>query len=288
MKGALVRRGDPVAVVAPCGAFDPDRLGRGLQMMRDAGHVLVPLPDLLRPHRYLASSDDQRAAQLLEALGSPDYAACWIVRGGYGLTRILHRVDPARLPSRPVLGFSDVTALFAALHPHGKGPLVHAPVLHSLPITDPGSVEHLLDLLAGGEPEPLVGEPWIPGEAIGPLVGGNLALLAALCGTPWQLDARGCVLVLEEVGEAPYRVDRMLQQLTSAGVLRGVAAVALGQFVDCRVPDGAGWTLREVLLDHLAPLGVPVVADLPIGHGPQNRAFVWGAAVRVAGGVVSG
>lgn len=274
--GPLVRPGQPIAVVAPCGVHDPERLERGMAMIRTAGHVLAPFPDLLRPVRYLASDDDQRAGQLMEALSSPDYAAVWIARGGYGLTRILDRLDPRRILSKPVIGFSDVTALFAALHPRGLGPLVHGPVLHSLPITEPGSVEHLLDLLAGRPLEPLVGEPWIDGVAEGPLVGGNVALLAALCGTPWQLDARGCVLVLEEVGEAPYRVDRMLQQLGSAGVFDGVVGVAVGDLVDCRVPDGASFTIRDVVLEHIGGLGVPVVGGLPIGHGARNRAFVWG------------
>jgi muramoyltetrapeptide carboxypeptidase len=257
-----------------------------MAMVRSAGHRLVPFPDLLRPVLYLASDDDQRAEQLMEALSSPEYAAVWIARGGYGLTRILDRLDPERILPKPVIGFSDVTALFAALGPHGHGPLVHGPVLHSLPITEPGSVEHLLDLLGGRDVEPLVGETWVEGTAEGPLVGGNLALLAALCGTPWQLDARGCVLVLEEIGEAPYRVDRMLQQLASAGVLEGVVGVALGEFVDCRVPAGATWTLREVLLDHLGRLDVPVVGELPIGHGARNRAFVWGAPGTLAEGAL--
>ena len=222
----LVRTGAPIAVVAPSGIHDPLRLERGMALVRAAGHTLVPFPELLRPVRYLASDDDQRAGQLMEALSSPDYAAVWIARGGFGLTRILERLDPALIQRKPVIGFSDVTALFAALHLQGLGPLVHGPVLHSLPITEPGSVEHLFDLLAGRPVEPLVGESFVPGSVEGPLVGGNLALLAALCGTPWQLDARGCVLAIEEIGEAAYRVDRLLQQLQSAGVFEGVVGIA--------------------------------------------------------------
>ena len=223
----------------------------------------------------------------MEALSSPDYAAVWIARGGYGLTRILDRLEPERIARRPVIGFSDVTALFAALHPSGLGPLVHGPVLHSLAITEPGSVEHLLDLLAGREVEPLVGETWVPGVAEGPIVGGNLALLAALCGTPWQLDARGCVLAIEEIGEAGYRVDRLLQQLRSAGALEGVVGIAVGELVDCKVPEGASWTLRDVVMDHIGGLGVPVVGELPFGHGARNRAFVWGAAAGIGEGRLS-
>ena len=114
------------------------------------------------------------------------------------------------------------------------------------------------------------------GECTGPVLGGNLAVLAALCGTPWQLDARNAILVLEEVGEPAYRIDRLLQQLRDAGVFDRVAGVAVGQLVDCRVPKDATFTLRDVFLDHLVQLRVPAVGGLPIGHGPANRAFVWG------------
>jgi muramoyltetrapeptide carboxypeptidase len=187
-----------------------------------------------------------------------------------------------RVERKPVIGFSDATALFCTLHAHGLGPLVHAPVLHSLAGTEPADVEHLFALLAGDEPEPVQGEPWVEGEAHGPLVGGNLCLLAAMCGTPWQLDATGAILVLEEVGEPPYRVDRLLQQIRSAGVFEGVAGVLIGDFTGADVPEGANWTMRDVLVDQLRDLGVPVVGRLPIGHGARNRAFVWGAQARIA------
>lgn len=278
---SLVPRGAPIAVVAPCGAYDPTRFERGLRLARAAGFELVPLPGLLQPHRYLASSDDHRLEQLQSALSDPRWAAVWIARGGYGLTRILDRLDLTELPRRPVIGFSDVTALHAAMHLQGLGPCVHGPVVHSLPITDDASLLHLWDLLDGAGGASLEGRSLIRGAASGPLLGGNLCLLAATCGTAHQLDARGAILVLEEVGEPAYRIDRMLQQLRSAGVLDGVAGIALGEMVSCKVPDGVDWTLGDVILEQLAPLGVPVVADLPIGHGAQNRAFVYGAEARL-------
>lgn len=281
---ALIAPGTPIAVVAPCGVHDPGRFQAGLEIARAAGHDLRPFPDLLRPHRYLASPDDQRLAQLREALTDPGYGAVWIARGGYGLTRLLDRLDLEGLPRKPVIGFSDVTALHTALHQAGLGPAIHGPVVHSLPVTDAASQAHLWDLLAGRSVEALVGEPWVGGEARGPLVGGNLCLLAAGCGTRYQLDARGAILVLEDVGEVPFRLDRMLQQLRSAGVLDGVVGVAFGRFVQCNPPDGATWTLRDVLLEAVADLGVPVVGELPIGHGAENRAFVVGSPARLSEG----
>jgi muramoyltetrapeptide carboxypeptidase len=281
---ALVPRGAPIAAIAPSGAYDPVRFAAGLAIAREAGHEIVPFDAMLQPERYLAAPDEVRLAHLVEALTSPDYAAVWMVRGGYGLTRLLTPLRerlPKTLPHRPILGFSDVTALFSALDGR-TGPLVHAPVLHALPVTDEASRQALFHLLAGGTPEPLEGETWVPGEAEGRLVGGNLAMFAALCGTEHQLDARGAILVLEDIGEAPYRLDRMLQQLDGTGFFSGVHGIALGEFTACDPPAGSAWSLRDVLLDRFARLNVPVVAGLPIGHGSANRPFVWGAAARLA------
>jgi muramoyltetrapeptide carboxypeptidase len=125
----------------------------------------------------------------------------------------------------------------------------------------------------------------VPGFARGPLVGGNLALLASLCGTPWQVNTAGRILVVEEVGEHAYRIDRMLQQLHDAGSLAGVAGIALGTFTSCT--GGQSWSVRDVLHDQLNRLKVPVIADLPIGHGEQNYAFPLGAVGTIDGAQLS-
>jgi muramoyltetrapeptide carboxypeptidase len=280
----LVPPGTPIAVVAPAHAYDPDRFEAGLRIARERGHDLRPLPGLLQPHRYFAAPAPHRLAQLVEALTDDQYGAVWIVRGGSGVTQLLEWLPYTRLPKRAVIGFSDVVALLVALTSRVGSPVVHGPVVHSLSLTDEASLDHLFDLLEGRPVAPLVGQMWVDGEASGALVGGNLCTLAAMAGTRFQLDAHGAILVLEEVTEAPYRIERNLQQLRSAGVLDGVAGVAVGTFLDCDPPAGAAWSLREVLLDHLGPLGVPVVGGLPIGHGPANRAFPWGVEATLAGG----
>lgn len=285
MKPPLIRKGARIAVVATCGVHDPARLQRGIDMIRSAGHTIEPWPDLQSPWRYLASSDDVRLSQILSALADPAVDAVWIARGGYGLTRLLAKIEDAivagKVKPKPILGFSDVTALYCLMHKHSHGPLVHGPVVHSLPVTEPGSVEHLMSLLSGEPPEPMHGEAWAPGTASGPLIGGNLSLLAALCGTRWQLSARGAILLVEEIGEAPYRVDRLLQQIADAGVLDGVAGVAFGEFEGCKPPEGASYTLEDVLREKVASLGVPVIGNLPVGHGARNRAFVWGSPASI-------
>jgi muramoyltetrapeptide carboxypeptidase len=279
--------GAPIAVVAPAGIHDPVRLEKGLQIARDRGLNAILFPDAQKPFRYLAADDEHRARQLQEALSSPDWAAVWATRGGYGLTRILHRLNPDKMLPKPVLGFSDLTALFCQLHPLAKGPLVHAPVVHSLPITDAPSIDRLVSLLAGEPLQPLIGETWVDGEAEGWVCGGNLVLFAAMAGTPWQLDPAGAVVLLEEIGETPYRVDRVLQQLLSSGFFDRVAGVGIGQLEDCTPPEGATWTMRDLVLDKLGGLGIPIVGDLPFGHGAKNHAFPWGVRVRLGDGQVT-
>lgn len=279
----MIEPGAPIAVVAPCGAYDPVRFAAGLEIARAHGLNPVPLPDNLQPWRYLAGTDAHRLEQLQAALTSPEFAAVWIARGGYGLTRIIEQLPWDSLQAKPIIGFSDVTALFNMAYARGIGPCVHGPVVHSLPISDDASVRALVDTLAG-TPHALEGEVWVDGEVTAPVIGGNLCLVAATAGTPAQLDATGHILVLEEIGEPAYRIDRMVQQLHSAGIFSGVQAVVLGEFKDCRVRASATWTLEDILRDHLTPLGVPVVAHAPVGHGSQNQAFVWGSRGTLSSG----
>ena len=273
--------GARIAVISPSGNFEAARLEAGLSVLRSWGLQPVCLPQVGRRHRYLAGTDAERLGDLVAAFdGSWD--AVWAVRGGYGLNRLLGQIPFERLARVPFFGFSDGTGLLNALAARAL-PAVHAPVLTHLGDTaDAASRMHLRRLLFGEGLDPLVGTVLCPGVAEGPLLGGNLCVLASLCGTPWQLRGRGAIVVLEEIGEAPYKVDRLLTQLLDAGCLDGVSGLALGAFLGAEPPAEADWTLRDVLLERLGPLGVPVLAELPIGHGPANRAFRLGVPARLS------
>jgi muramoyltetrapeptide carboxypeptidase len=195
-----------------------------------------------------------------------------------GLIPLLRAGELRRVP---VIGFSDTTPLLTWLTDQGLGPAIHGPVLNSLASTEASDQEALRRLLCEGAPSDLPGETWFPGEVRAPVIAGNLCMLAAHCGTPSQASARGRILILEEVGEPAYRVLRMLEQLRQAGVLDGVLGIGLGEFTGCEAPAGAGWTLADRLRDWLLPLGVPVVAGLPVGHGARNRPVVLGAVGRL-------
>lgn len=277
----MLRPGARIAVVSSSGNFDPALLDAGVNIARSWGYELDLLPGVGRRHRYLAGTDQERLRDLSRALRG-GWDAVWLARGGYGINRLLPSLPWDELAGVPMIGFSDATGLLNALAARGH-PAVHGPVLHSLARSDAASQERLRVLLQGEPAAALVGTPIRRGDAQGPLVGGNLCVLASLCGTPWQLRGHACIVVLEEINEVPYKVDRLVTQLIDAGCLDGVAGVALGSFLGAPVPEGEPWTMEEVLHDLLAPLGVPVLAGLPIGHGAHNHAFRLGTAARIRG-----
>ena len=286
MTAPLLKPGARVAVVSPSGIHDRGRLARGLERIREWGLEPVLGQHAEARFRYTAGTVAQRAVDLCWALTDPGVDAVWFTRGGFGTVHLLEAVPWESLDGRPVIGFSDATALFSAMAVRGVGGAVHGPVLHSLvDHPDDRSRARLRRLLLEGGGEVLPGRQVAgPTASVeGPLVGGNLCVLASLAGTPYAPSADGSILLLEEIGERPYQVDRLLTQLARSGGLDGVRGVALGDFIAPRHPADADIDMTEVLCDLLAPLGVPVVAGLPIGHGAANAAVQLGARVRLDG-----
>jgi muramoyltetrapeptide carboxypeptidase len=282
-----VRPGDLVAVVAPSSPVDPDALFRGLAWVRDRYRVRTTARVLAR-RGYLAGDDDERAHELGLALADPEVRAILAVRGGYGAMRLLEKVDLSVLARRPrwIVGFSDITALHASAWTHGIAS-IHAPHVGTL---GRASARNRASWLAALE-RPAARREWSgltvvhPGEAFGPLVGGNLTLLFALAASGRLALPKGAILALEDVSEGPYRVDRMLTALALGGHLRDVGAIVLGGFHRCG-PGADGVGVEEVLRERTARLGVPVLAGAPFGHGDENEAFVLGLPTRIEGGRV--
>lgn len=285
VEGRRLRAGARVAVVAPSGVFDPARLEVGMEALRGWGLEPVEAAHLRARHRFTAGTVAQRADDLRAALADPSVEAIWFARGGYGTAQLLDAVDWSALRGRPLIGFSDATAAFAALRAAGLRGGLHAPVLHSLvDHADAASQAALRRLLMEGVAPRLPGR-WLAGPAApvqGPLVGGNLCVLASLAGTPWALRAAGAVLLLEDVAEPPYKLHRLLLQLRQSGALAGLAGLALGTFTGCEPASAADYTLIDVILDALDGLGVPVIGGLPVGHGPENWPVWMGAPVELS------
>jgi muramoyltetrapeptide carboxypeptidase len=270
--------------------LDHALLDDGIALLRSWGLEVVEGDHVRLSIGHLAGTDEQRAADLNAAIATADARAVWVTRGGYGLTRILDRIDWHALAAAPkiIVGFSDVTALLAVAWRRIGLVTVHGPFLGRLAI-QPLPARDRLRALLFGEPTagPVAGTclPTAPRATVrGPLIGGNLTVLGALAGTPQQVDADGCVLLLEEVGEAPYRVDRTFTQLRNSGTFGGVAGIAVGAPVRCDPPAmRPSATFAEVLVDRLGDLGIPVVTDLPIGHMPEGHALLHGGQVTLDG-----
>ena len=221
-----------------------------------------------------------------EAAGEPaGLLAC--VRGGWGAARLLEQ--PLPLPEGWLLGFSDVTSLLLAQQARGLRGAVHGPMVTTLAAEPPWSQERLHRLLFGEAPGALQGTPWQGGQAEGPLLVANLTVATHLLGTEHLPDLRGAVLILEDVGEAPYRIERMLTHWRLCGALQQLAGIGFGSFQGCEEPDketvsaGERFSLEQVLRERTADLGIPVLAGLPVGHEPGNGALPLGVPCRLDG-----
>ncbi len=282
-----IARGATLGIAAPCGPVDPQTLAAARAVWEDAGFRTVHRDDLLARSGYLAGDDARRAAELSELVSDPRVDAIVCARGGYGCARILDLLDPTsfRAARKPLVGYSDVTALL--LWQRRRVGLVgfHGPMLEHGGDVDPLALASLCDLLVGvAPPDPTwSGRGWGGGRAGGRLVGGNLALIASSLGTPWEIDTRGAILLLEEVGEKPYRIDRALQQLRTAGKLAALAGIGAGGFTDCFDPRHPEPEAEEVLVEIARPLGVPLVTGLPFGHVRRNLAWPMGARATIDG-----
>lgn len=296
--GPALAPGDTVALFAP--SSHSGREGTALlegahAMLAEWGLRAEPVETPQARHLYLAGADAERAAAFQRLYCDPAVKALFATRGGYGAARMLPHLDAAAMaaaPPKAVVGMSDVVALFAYLHAVAgvgayHGPCLAAPSFHA----SAHRAENLADLRAllcepAAMPaygctllHPGRGGTGPPAVAEGRLVGGNLAVLAAGVGTPWALETEGCLLFLEEVNEAPYRIDRCLTQLRQAGRLAGVAGVVLGHLEGCDgEPPGL---LREVLADLFATAPYPVAWGLEAGHGPRNRTLPLGRPARL-------
>jgi muramoyltetrapeptide carboxypeptidase len=281
-----LHRGDLIGVIAPAGPVDPQRLALVPALYEAQGWRARIYPGCAERCDYLAGDDDTRLADLHAALADPEVAAIHCIRGGYGSMRILDRIDAGlvRRAAKLLIGYSDITALHALWAQQGLASL-HAPMpasdlLQSGREADRDAFFGLLrDGLVAGQPlaptlDATAASLCRPGVAEGPLIGGNLSLVAALLGTPWAWDARGAILFLEDINEEPYRVDRLLTQLRLAGVLEVAAGFVLGSFTEEASPMG-------LLQEMLGSLGKPVLAGWPSGHGTPNRPLPMGLKVQL-------
>jgi muramoyltetrapeptide carboxypeptidase len=311
--------GDTIAFAAPAGELDRERMALARSRLEARGFKVVERGDLYAREGYLAGSDERRADELMQWFRDPRVAAIFPGTGGYGTMRILDRLDYAFIREHPkiVVGFSDITGLHAALNrraglvtfhspspmwglgsPEGMEPLAEAWFFRAITGSPAGA--WTLDAAAaaagvlqregrgeeaGAPPAPMTA--WGRGKARGRLVGGNLSLISALEGTPYAIDTRDAILVVEDVREAPYRIDRMLRQLSLAGKLAQLRGAVLGQFTrtsdrEDQPRDGdPRYTTEGVLRQYFGGAGIPVLVSFPIGHVRRNLTLPMGGLAEI-------
>ncbi len=277
-----LRPGDRVALVAQAGPFDREAFELGVAALRHRGYVPVFDDAIFAQDGFLAGSDARRSRELQKALDDDSIRAVIAARGGYGATRLLPAFEAqhVRRAAKWLVGFSDITALHA-LWARARVCSVHGMMVAKLGTSSARLQNRWFDLLEGAPCAGVRGlQTRFDGVAEGTLIGGNLAVLSALLGTPFVPPLRGSILFLEDVGERPYRVDRMLTSMTHAGWFAHVRGVVLGAFTDAR-PGPDGVTCDEVLRRHFGALGVPAVSGFPAGHIVDNRELLLGARVRL-------
>ncbi len=294
IKPPRLKPGGTIGVVSPSSPPEKEFVDQARQRLEAMGFRVVYGQHIFDRRGYLAGTDQDRANDLVSMLVSPDVDAVIAARGGYGSGRIIPLIDWELVAAhpKPFVGFSDITALHLAFGRFLGWVTFQGAMLETLGRRQRDvSWESLLDALTRPEPlggiyNPANGSPVltiVPGKARGLLTGGNLSLLAASIGTPYAVQAEGRILLIEDVDEAPYRIDRMLNQLKQAGVLDAAVGFVIGECIRCR-DDRAEQntlTLAEVLDDYFVPLGKPTIYGLAVGHGDEILTVPFGVMAQV-------
>lgn len=282
-----LRPGDRLAVLCVSGPVDAEPLAAGLDALRFAGLDPVTYPSTRDPgtmRPYLAGDDAMRAGDLRAALTDPGIAGILFARGGYGAQRTLEAMDwdgLAGLPPKVLAGYSDVTAVLEAVAVRFGWASLFSPMAAYRHDTAHYSFGSLLRTLMRPDQATVIRYPEavtvVPGAARGVTVGGTLSLLVSSLGTATSRPARGGILLLEDVGEQPYRIDRMLTQLRRSGYLDGVAGIMTGTFSGC----GPAELIQDILAERLGDLAVPMLAWANVGHGGPFQTFPLGIAAEL-------
>lgn len=278
-RGRYLEAGSRVAVVAPASSFDLEHFERGIVRLRERYDVRFD-PSIVSRKGYFAGDDARRLRELQAAIDDPAIDGIIAARGGYGATRLLRQLNVSELAVRPKLlvGYSDITALHALWARH-RVLSIHGTMVAALGRAEDTLVSRHRHALEGHFVELHSGLTTIAaGQTEGVLLGGNLTVLTALMATPHALPAEGSVLFFEDIGERPYRIDRMLTTWRDAGAFAAVRGIVLGAFAQCD-PGEDGVSTRDVLIERLSDLGIPVVAGFPAGHIDDNAELPFGRRV---------
>ncbi len=287
-----LKKGDKVAIVSPAKKIDRAYIEKAENLLSSWGFIPVTGRHALDTYHQFAGTDENRAADLQQALDDPEIRAVICARGGYGTVRIIDRIDFSGFAKNPkwITGFSDITVLHNHIHTllgvptiHGAVPLYFIDADHN----DNPTLSTLRSALTGEKMLYEISGHQVnrEGEATGVLVGGNLAILESLIGTNSDIDTSGKILFIEDVSEYAYRLDRMMWSLKKSGKLENLAGLIVGGLTDIKeAKDLFGFTPEEIILNAVKEYSFPVMFGFPAGHVKENRAMVFGVAHQIIAG----
>lgn len=299
IRPARLRKGDQVGLITPASYIDDAGLEKAVTNLEKLGLKVVRGQHLRAQYGGMAGTDMERLADLHSMFANPAIKGIWCARGGYGAARLLEQLDYELISKNPkvLMGYSDITALHCAIWQKTGLVSFHGPVGNST-LTDytleqvqavlfQPQEEHLVNIAEAQLVQASADEIYkagtiVPGQAEGQLIGGNLSLLASLVGTPYLPDVKGKLVFIEDIGEKPYRIDRMLTTLRQAWPLRDAAGIVLGVFADCEASSGSrSLSLQETLKDRLGDLGIPVFYGMSFGHVDNMTTLPIGVRARL-------
>lgn len=297
IKAERLREGDTVGLVCPAGYVKEKALVQGIKTLEDMGLKVKLGAHVTDRYCYLAGKDRGRAEDLNRMFSDPQVKAVLCVRGGYGCTRILDMIDYNAIAQNPkiLIGYSDITALHLAIAREVGLVTFHGPMVAEMGEDFPEyNMEYIRKALFHTSPlgeiknppnqEPV--EVLVPGRAEGPVVGGNLSLLCATLGTRYEIDTRGCIFFVEEIGEPPHKIDRMLNHLRMAGKFKDASAIVFGQWTDCKDSKNPEYSVQRILEEIGQQEKKPCISNLMVGHGRYNITIPLGCRAVIEDGTI--
>ncbi len=276
-----LQTGDKALIVSPAGQIDPEYVQGASELLSSWGLIVEQSPVCLGQYGRFSASCEERLEDLQKAFDRKDVQLILCSRGGYGITQFLDKLDPQGILKNPkwVIGYSDITALHAMLQKNGLVSL-HAPMARHLSLSGPDDlpVSYLKSILFDKVPDYKIAKHTFnrTGRAQGTLRGGNLSLLYALRGTPFDFNPEGTILFVEDIGERPYQIDRMFQNLRMSGILERLSGLIIGEFTDCEEDPLMKQSIYEGIRTMIEPYSYPVCFGFPVGHSDTNYPMICG------------
>lgn len=283
---------DKVGLISPAGAIDIKKISIGMKFIKKLGLIPVLGNNCTKKHGYFAGTDDERAEDINIMFRDKTIKGIFALRGGYGSQRLIDKIDFSAIRANPKVfaGYSDLTALHMAINERSDLVTFHSPMVIS-EFSEPidgftiNSFVHSTSIRTTPflikNPEEMPIKTLVPGSCTGRITGGNLSLVVSSLATPYEIQTSEKILFLEDVGESPYKIDRMLTQLKHAGKFENVAGIILGYFTNCE-DDNSGFSLLEVFEDIFVPLGKPCIYNVACGHSLPTLTFPMGGTVKIS------